>query len=86
MPIYLTVQGLVKELRESGLEYSEKTIRRWIDEGRDITFGDRHYAYQKDPGGGWYFVVTVALRSEGDAVRHPVPLRPRRRILSGGIK
>lgn len=84
MPRYMTVKDLAQLFVTT-----EKTIRRWIDEDRDITFDGMNYRPEKDPGGNWLFVVTViaAPQSTDEYPRKPVPaMRLRRRVLSPGIK
>lgn len=80
-----TVQHLAERFQNT-----EKTIRRWIDEGRDIIdpFTNEQFIPGKDPGGNWLFIVKIIVppHAPEDEVRHPIPLRPRRRVISNGIK
>ena len=79
---YMTVKDV------AGLfQKSEKTIRRWIEEGKDIRFDGQVYVPKKDPSGHcWTFIIQIAPAREEDMLRHPVRLRSRRQILSNGIK
>jgi phage terminase Nu1 subunit (DNA packaging protein) len=36
---------------------SDRTVQRWIDEGRPICFDGKEYRPEKTPGGQWRFVV-----------------------------
>ena len=80
---YLTVKDISVIFRTT-----EKTIRRWIDEGRDITFDGKSYLPKKDPGGNWLFVVriVVAPADGGETRGKPIGIFPRRRVISNGIK
>lgn len=79
MPTYYTVKHLAAIFHRS-----EQTIRRWVDEGRDISFDGKRYDPQKDPGGEWLFVVQ-ALVVEPAEPAPAVQKRPVRRIYSPGI-
>lgn len=81
MPTYVTVQHLAEMFHRD-----MQTIRRWIDEGRDISFDGRRYVPKKDPGGAWLFIVKIIAPLPDDEPSHPVPLRPRRRVISNGVK
>lgn len=70
---------------------TDKTIRRWIDEGRDIIdpFTHEKFTPGKDPGGNWLFVVTVIPLpgQPEECPSKPAPTaRLRRRVLSSGVK
>lgn len=73
---YLTVRDVADIFHRS-----EKTIRRWIEENRQIQFDSRIYIPQRDPGGCWLFVVHVVNENR----QAPIGLTKRRRILSEGI-
>lgn len=36
---------------------SERTIQRWIDEGRNIRRGEREFIPEQDPGRCWRFQI-----------------------------
>lgn len=78
MARYLTVQDLAQRFG-----CTDKTVRRWIDEGKEIVdpFTNEHFLPGKDPGGSWIFKVAQAPR-EAEPLFRP---RKVRRTLSGGV-
>ena len=73
-----TVQNLSKLFHRDA-----QTIRRWIDEGREIVFDGWRYVPEKDPAGNWLFVMHLVEAATSEQV--VVSVR-RRRVLSSGIK
>lgn len=63
MTVYLTVIDMSVRFPNprTGKPRDEKTIRRWIDEGKPIIFDGNQYLPEKDPGGRcWRFKVIPA--------------------------
>lgn len=79
MTIYLTVRDIAEMFKKS-----ERTIWRWIDEGKKIEFDEKLYLPDKDPGGCWRFKVII--KSETRPVNLISEIKSSRRVYSSGIK
>lgn len=86
MPKRYTVRDLAERFVTT-----DKTIRRWIDEGKDIIdpFTKEKFIPGKDPGGNWLFVIaviTVPAQTDEIPGKPASATRLRRRVLSPGVK